>query len=554
MAANGDNEETKAIRDTLLKDNGDVINGLSSLQTFDECTRSEKSEGECESKSTGGCCGKIKNCFDKVSRPFTTAHNPLPDYPTLKDRFVYGLRCPPHGRAARWLVFILTIVILWAIVWSIVEEEALPYHSYFGMIILFPLCIIGGLNVQQIRLPPLLGMLLLGCLLRNVPVVNFAESIDKQWSSSLRAIALVIILIRAGLGLDPVALKKLSLVVLRLAALPCIFEALTVGVAAWGILGFPWSWAFMLGFIHSAVSPAVVVPSMLKLQEEKLGTNKGIPTMVIAAGSLDDVLAISGFGIALGIAFSQGDLTMTIIHGPIEAVVGLTFGLIYGVICWYLPNPNSSRVVFYRFALVFGGGLFSVFGSRTLELPGAGALACLTLAFVAAHGWRRHGWTGANPVTTLMGRLWQIFQPLLFGLIGAEVDITKVKVDLIGAGIGVLFIGLSVRVVVSFLVMYGTDLNLREKLFVPFAWLPKATVQAAVGSVALDTAREKGGDPELIELGTKVLAMAVLVIIITAPLGALAISITAPRLLTKEVLEINIEEGTPPDDIEEKKS
>ncbi|ESP00110.1 hypothetical protein LOTGIDRAFT_63379, partial [Lottia gigantea] len=449
------------------------------------------------------------------------------------ERFLYAIRCPPHGRAARWLVFLLTILMLWAVVWAVKEDEALPYHSYFGMIILFPLCIIAGLNVQQIRLPPLLGMLLLGCLLRNVPVINFAESIDKQWSSALRAIALVIILTRAGLGLDPQALKKLSFVVLRLAALPCLCEAVTVGVAAWGILGFPWSWAFMLGFIHSAVSPAVVVPSMLKLQEEKLGTDKGIPTMVIAAGSLDDVIAISGFGIALGIAFSEGNLAMTLIHGPIEAVAGLAFGLIFGVTLWYLPNKDSSRVVFYRFALIFGGGLFSVFGSRTLELPGAGALACLTMAFVAAHGWRRDGWAGNNEVSQIFARLWQIFQPLLFGLIGAEVDISKVKVDLIGSGTGVLFIGLTIRVIVSFFVMFGTELNWKERFFVPFAWLPKATVQAAVGSVALDTAREKGSDPEFIELGTKVLAMAVLVIIITAPLGAVAISLTAPRLLNK---------------------
>lgn len=147
--------------------------------------------------------------------------------------------------------------------------------------------------------------LLQGCLLRNVPVVNFAKDINPKWSAVLRNVALTVILTRAGLGLDSRALRKLSKSVLLLAFLPCAVEACVVGLAARFILQFPWLWAFLLGFVQAAVSPAVVVPFMLKLQETGLGVGQGIPTLLMAASSLDDVLAISGFSAILSVIFSR---------------------------------------------------------------------------------------------------------------------------------------------------------------------------------------------------------------------------------------------------------
>ncbi|XP_064597587.1 sodium/hydrogen exchanger 9B2-like [Liolophura sinensis] len=486
------------------------------------------------------CCGNLSRRLNICCKPCMWEHHPLPPEPSLCQRFKYTFMCPPHGVVAQAIVFFITILIIWSILWSISKEEALPGGKYFGIVLLFPCCVLAGMAMEKIRLPPLLGMLLMGGLLANIPKVKDAFAIDTTWSAGLRNIALVVILIRAGLGLDPKALRKLSFVVLRLAFLPCLFEALTVAIAAHLLLGFPWVWGFILGFVHSAVSPAVVVPSMLRLQDQGLGTNKGIPTMIIAAGSLDDVIAISGFGIALGMAFSEGDLAFNIIRGPLEAIGGTLFGIIAGVLCWYIPPIKHQHLVFYRYVLLFGGGLFAVFGSKAADFPGAGALGCLTMAFVAAYGWRNRGWTGTSPMAVVMGRMWEVFQPLLFGLIGAAIKVDKIEANDIGFGTLVLFIGLVIRILVSFLVMFRTDMNWKERFFVPFAWLPKATVQAAIGSVALDMALEKEASEEVVEYGRLVLTMAVLIILITAPIGAIAIAVSGPKLLHRTEIEAEV--------------
>ncbi|KAI8793850.1 mitochondrial sodium/hydrogen exchanger 9B2, partial [Biomphalaria glabrata] len=148
-------------------------------------------------------------------------------------------------------------------------------------------------------------------------------------------IALTVILTRAGLGLDPKALRRLSFVVLRLAFLPCLTETIIDGIASHLILGFPWQWAFMLGFVIAAVSPAVVVPSLISIGERRFGIDKGIPTLVIAAASLDDILAITGFGVLLGITFSTGDIAWTLSKGPLEVVLGTVYGIIGGIILWF---------------------------------------------------------------------------------------------------------------------------------------------------------------------------------------------------------------------------
>uniref|UniRef100_A0A0L8HCS1 Cation/H+ exchanger transmembrane domain-containing protein n=2 Tax=Octopus bimaculoides TaxID=37653 RepID=A0A0L8HCS1_OCTBM len=166
-------------------------------------------------------------------------------------------------------------------------------------------------------------------------------------------------------------------------------------------------------------------------------------------------------------------------------------------------------------------------------MPGTGPLLCLTVAFVAAFGWRKKRELQVlELISNSTAVLWLIFQPLLFGLIGAEVDVEKLNAKTIGYGIATLGIGLVFRMLVAFFAVYGTDLLKKEKLFVALAWLPKATVQAAIGSVALSTAREKN-KTELESYGQIILEVAVLVILITAPIGSALVMLTGPRILKK---------------------
>ncbi|CAG5128447.1 unnamed protein product [Candidula unifasciata] len=478
-------------------------------------------------------CSRLKICFQSCTRPCLAKSHPLPYNAGCCRKFWDNFLCPPHSRMAAVIFIICFSASAWTALYSMTDKEALPGGNLFSLLVLFVACWCGGYLVGLVRLPPLLGMLLVGGALGNVPYIAVAKDIDPSWSSSLRQIALTIILTRAGLGLDPQALRRLSFVVLRLAFLPCLAETLVDGIACHLILGFPWPWAFMLGFVIAAVSPAVVVPSLLGLSDRGFGIDKGIPTLIIAAASVDDVLAITGFGVLLGISFSSGNIVWTLFKGPLEALAGVACGVVGGILMWYIPQRSSKNHLLFRSTLLMVLSLMFLFGSNKLNWAGAGPLASLTLPFIAALRWRAELKSGEqNPVDDVVGVLWMMFQPLLFGLIGAEVDVTSLDGSLVGFGIAVLGIGLFFRGIVSFLSVFGTNLTLREKLFIPFAWLPKATVQAAIGAVALDTAMAKG-DEDLISLGKQILNLAVLSIILTAPLGSLLIAILGPLLLNK---------------------
>uniref|UniRef100_A0A2C9K2F1 Cation/H+ exchanger transmembrane domain-containing protein n=1 Tax=Biomphalaria glabrata TaxID=6526 RepID=A0A2C9K2F1_BIOGL len=474
---------------------------------------------------------KVKECFGRCTKPLMSDNHPLPlDAPwyyRLRDNFL----CPPHSRMGAVIFIVLVTGSIWATLFSVTGEEALPGGNLFALLVLFVACWSGGYVARLIRLPPLLGMLIVGGVLGNVPYINLARDIHSSWVFTLRQIALTVILTRAGLGLDPKALKRLSFVVLRLAFLPCLTEATVDAIASHLILGFPWQWGFMLGFVISAVSPAVIVPSVLSLGERCYGIEKGIPTLVIAASSVDDILAITGFGVLLGITFSTGDIVWTLFKGPLEVLSGVTYGIVGGVILWYIPQKTSKLQLLFRSVLLMFMGLMAIFGSIKLHWSGAGPLAALTVPFVAAVRWRSE-WkeSSKNPVEEVLGVLWMIFQPFLFGLIGSEVDVMKLDYDVIGLGIAVLVIGLVFRISVSFLSVFFTNLNYKERLFVAMAWLPKATVQAAIGTVAFDLAK-KNNDVAAQTLGKQVLNLAVLSILLTAPIGSFLISLLGPVLL-----------------------
>ncbi|XP_035519655.1 sodium/hydrogen exchanger 9B2-like [Morone saxatilis] len=426
--------------------------------------------------------------------------------------------------------------LLFGVVWSITGSQCLPGGNLFGIVILFICAVLGGKLVGMIQLPtlppfpPLLGMLLAGLLLRNVPYITDAVYIDTHWSAALRNIALAIILTRAGLGLDPSALRRLKAVCVRLAIGPCVVEACIVAVVSHFLLGLPWVWGFILGFVLAAVSPAVVVPSMLLLQREGYGVEKGIPTLLMAAGSFDDILAITGFSTCLGIAFSTGSTWMNILKGLLEVVGGVIAGLILGLFLYCFPSKDQEDLVLRRTLMLLGLSIFSVFFSHVIGFAGAGGLCTLVLAFLAALGWK----ADKAPVAAMVGRLWDVFQPLLFGLIGAEITIATLSPSTVGLGLACISIGLVIRLLVTFLLVHFGGFNLKEKIFISVAWLPKATVQAAIGSKALDMAREEG-DETLIKFGLDVLTLAVLAILTTAPIGALGIGLAGPRLLTRQV-------------------
>lgn len=450
----------------------------------------------------------------------------------FKEKFLQWL--PTKQEIFLWMCHVTIILFILCILYSILEQEILPGSEIFALSLLYVLACIAGKIIGFVHLPPLLGMLIAGFLYRNFLFPHFYDDLSVRWMSTLRGAALVVILLKAGLGLDAEKLKKLKAVVLQLAFIPCIIETISVAVTSHFFIQLPWTWAMLLGFVLAAVSPAVVVPSLLNLQEKHYGTKKGIPTLVIAAASVDDIIAITGFTIMLSITLSEGSWIWSLAKGFLEPLAGFIFGVTCGGILWYIPSDNIAKfsLCCYRASLLCCGGLAVMFMSKKLDVAGAGPFGCLVLGFVASTRWK----LDLESFPTIEGSisfLWKALQPFLFGLIGCEVTVSGLEKS-IESSLAVLSISLSLRIVIALLVTFGGGFNLRERVFIAFAWLPKATVQAAVGPQALDYVLTNNKGPEMEDYAKKVLAIAVLSILLTAPIGAIFIALLGPVLLTND--------------------
>lgn len=196
--------------------------------------------------------------------------------------------------------------------------------------------------------------------------------------SFFRKAALVIILIRAGLDLDPQALKRLKLTVLKLGLIPWLVEAAVVTITTHYFLDLPWSWGFLLGSVIAAVSPAVVVPCLFRLRGKGYGVAKGIPTLIIAVAGIDDATSVAIFGIIESIMFSPDSLTYQIIQGPVSIIGGIGFGVLWGLILNFIPERHDPFMVPLRVLMLLGGGMIAVFGSELIGFGGAGPLGWYT--------------------------------------------------------------------------------------------------------------------------------------------------------------------------------
>ncbi|XP_022174970.1 sodium/hydrogen exchanger 9B2-like [Myzus persicae] len=482
--------------------------------------------------------------------------------------------------AANLVAAILAVVIAWTLLYVNISPElmAMPGGSLASIFVLYVTGTVAGWLITKVGgLPPLLGMMLAGIALQNSGLYNVTG-----WCfhlvSTMREAALTVILIKGGLELNAGQLRRLSGVVARLTVLPCVAEAVAAGVAAHFILpDFSLVWGLTLGFTLSAVSPAVLVPSLFRLKRVGYGEVKGINTLLIAASSLDDAVSISAFGILLGVLFSNGSLTSKIIQGPIDVAIGTMVGLIWGCILIFVPpspwamiyntrekkvqNTTKSEIensiTAKRSFLLGAGGFLAVTGSQWCGYPGAGPLACIISAFVAATGWRKRTAEhrrnnpvisddrvnredveeieedGELAVVQVFEHAWTCLQPVLFAFIGTDLKFELLKRgDMIFLGLIVLGFGLVIRLMVTTCSVVGSGFSRKEILFINIAWLPKATVQAALAPVALDIARNLG-TAEDVECATRLVTIAVISILLTAPVGAFGIQLFGPRLLPR---------------------
>lgn len=379
---------------------------------------------------------------------------------------------------------------------------------------------------QRLKLPRIIGMLLTGILLGPY-ALNWLDESILGISSQLRQIALIIILIKAGLSLNLADLKKVGRPAVMMAYVPASFEILTYVLFAPAILGVSRVEAAVMGTVLGAVSPAVVVPRMVQLMETQYGTKKSIPQMILAGASCDDIFVIVLFSTFSSMALGGSVQVMDFVNIPISIVLGVALGAVAGYLLGGFFETAYAHKHYVRNSMkviVVLGVAFLLMAIETWAkgiVSISGLLAVVAMACVLK---LRSTTFVSKRLSEKFGKLWLAAEVLLFVLVGAAVDIRYTMnagiVAVVMIGIALLF-----RAVGVMLCMVGTQLNVKERLFCIIAYLPKATVQAAIGSVPMAMG---------LACGQIVLSVAVLAILITAPLGAIGMDASYQKLLEKE--------------------
>ena len=391
----------------------------------------------------------------------------------------------------------------------------------FSLTLIFLSGIVLGSIFNHLKLPQLLGMLLTGIILGPY-LLNLLDPKILSISTDLRQIALIIILTRAGLNLDINDLKKVGRPAVLMCFVPATFEILGMIIFAPKFLGLGLLDSAILGTVIAAVSPAVVVPKMLKLMEDGYGTEEGIPQLIMAGASVDDVFVIVLFTSFIGLASNGTFSALNLIKIPTSIFFGISVGFLCAILLIYFFKKvhirDSMKVIIIlniSFLLVtFEHSLTGIIGF-------SGLLAIMSMGT----GIQEKNSILAKRLSSKYSKLWIAAEVMLFVLVGATVNIKYA----LGASVPAILLIMTVivfRMVGVFLCLLGTSLSYKERLFCMIAYCPKATVQAAIGSIPLSMG---------LSSGNIILTVAVLSILITAPLGAFAIDFSYKKLLNRKL-------------------
>lgn len=402
--------------------------------------------------------------------------------------------------------------------------------SLVPFICIFSTSYIFGEVGSLINVPRILSMIIGGIILGNTTNMVF----NSKLSFITRNIAFCTILIEGGSGLDPNVLRNSSRVCMQLCFVPLVCETMAAALIGYFVLELPPLLCVLLGFTLSAACAAIIVPSMLMLQNKSIGTEKGIPSMVIAASSMDDVMAIAGFGIILGYAFptkftndSNTDHIWTIVKGPVEIIAGVATGYLFGTLigafpieitCAHLRGPEAKmKIELTRTALMLLASLASIFVSETVELAGIGPLSVLVGSYCAALKLRKIPGVVKN-VNRSMHVIWSLMAPFLFGILGAEFRTADILATHVRSAVFLAISSALFRLVTTYLSLYGSDLNPKEKFFISISWLAKGAVQATLAPIVYEQAVKKHLEAEK-GYGKIIQTIAVISVLVTSPIA-----------------------------------
>lgn len=376
-----------------------------------------------------------------------------------------------------------------------------------------------GWICQKMKLPALLGMLITGIILGPYGL-NLLDGSILGISAELRKIALIIILTRAGLGLDLSGLKKIGRPAVLMCFVPASFELLGMILLAPKLMGLSVLESAVMGAVLAAVSPAVVVPRMVKLMDEGYGVKEGIPQLILAGASVDDVYVIVLFSTFVGMMQGEGASILKFVNIPVSIFFGIAIGLFLGVLLAYFFKKVHIRDTSKVLIILSISFLLVVIEDK---LTTAITFSSLIAVMFIGIGLQKKREAVAKRLSVKYGKLWVAAEVFLFVLVGATVNIEYL--GKVGAKAFVVIIGaLIFRMFGVFVCLLGTNLKRKEQLFAMMAYTPKATVQSAIGGIPLALG---------LACGDTVLTVAVLAIVFTAPLGAFAIDLSYKKLLNK---------------------
>lgn len=386
-----------------------------------------------------------------------------------------------------------------------------------SLALIFLIGMLTGSVFKKLKLPSLLGMLLTGIVF-GPHVLNLLDSSILGISAELRKLALIIILARAGLSLDIKDLIKVGRPAVLMCFVPACFEMVGMILLAPKLLGVSLLDAAIMGAVVGAVSPAVVVPKMLNLMENGYGTDKSIPQLILAGASVDDVFVIVMFTSFTGLALGEGISASSFLEIPISIVLGLVGGIAVGLLMLELFKKFHMRDSYKVIVMLSIAFLLVALEDKLAGmLPFSGLLAVMSMGIIV----QRNNQNLAGRISSKFSKLWVAAELILFVLVGAAVDIEYAA----AAGLSsiLLIAGVLIfRMIGVYTCLLKTQLSNKERLFCMIAYTPKATVQAAIGSVPLAMG---------LPCGQIVLTVAVIAILITAPLGAFGIDMTHKKLL-----------------------
>jgi NhaP-type Na+/H+ or K+/H+ antiporter len=394
-------------------------------------------------------------------------------------------------------------------------------NIFLSLFIVFGGGVLGGYLFEKIKLPKLVWYIILGILI-GPSVFNIIDDTLLSISSHLRQIALVIILTRSGLSLDIKSLKKIGRPAILMCFLPAGFEIAGITIFGPMLLGISYFEALLLGSVLAAVSPAVVVPRMIRLMEEGYGKQHCVPELVMAGASCDDIFVIVLFYSFKNLvatstfdAWSVGQIPISIVSG---VILGIGVGFLMVLAIRYMKLNRIVRVILM---LGLSFGMLALENVLKPYFSVSSLLAIIVMAFVVGIFKKEE----AKEMQKSYNGLWQGFEILLFALVGVAVDVRYAFSKEGAIIVGLVFIALVFRSLGVLCSVIATKFTWKEKLYIVISYLPKATVQASIGAIALS---------EGLACGTLVLTAAVVSILITAPLGAILMDSLKNKLLMKD--------------------